>query len=54
MTRGLAVNILVAFALCVLVVTLGLLLVPDLSWATVLESLTSDGQAPCPMVERLQ
>jgi hypothetical protein len=38
MTTGLAVNVLVAFALCVLAVTLGLLLVPDLSWASVLES----------------
>jgi hypothetical protein len=42
----LAVNILAAFALCVLAVTL-VLLSPDLSWATVLESLTSSGQAPC-------
>ena len=53
MERRLAVDVLAAFALCVLAVTL-MLLAPDLSWATVLESLTSGRQAPCPMVERLQ
>jgi hypothetical protein len=36
--KRLAVNVLAAFALCVLSVALGLLLVPDLSWASVLES----------------
>lgn len=53
MTRRLTVNVLVAFALCVLAVTL-VLLVPDVSWATVLESLTTSEQAPCPMVKRHQ
>jgi len=48
------VNVLAAFLLCVLAVTLGVLLAPDVSWAAVLESLTSGQQAPCPMVERLQ
>jgi hypothetical protein len=46
-------NVLVAFALCVLAVSL-VLLVPDISWATVLEALTSGGQGACPMAERLQ
>ena len=53
MTNRLAVNVLVAFALCVLAITL-VLLVPDISWATMLEALTSGRQAPCPMVERLR
>jgi hypothetical protein len=46
--KSLTVNVLVAFALCALAVTLMLLLAPGLSWATVLESLTSSEQAPCP------
>jgi hypothetical protein len=42
------VNVLAAFALCVLAVTLGMLLLPSPSWASVLEWLTtSGGQAPC-------
>jgi hypothetical protein len=41
----LAVNVLAAFALCVLAVTLALLVVPpSLSWAAVLEALTT---SPC-------
>jgi hypothetical protein len=44
----LAVNVVVALALCALAVTLGMLLASSLSWAAVLESLTtSGGQAPC-------
>jgi hypothetical protein len=41
----LVVNVLVAFALCVLAVTLAVLLVPGLSWAAVLEWLTTT--PPC-------
>jgi hypothetical protein len=42
----LEVNVLAAFALCVLAVTLAVLVVPpSLSWAAVLEALTT--QAPC-------
>jgi hypothetical protein len=47
MTSRLAVNVLVAFALCVLAITLALS-VPDISWATMLEALTSGRQAPVP------
>ena len=53
MTSRLAANVLVAFAMCVLAITLALS-VPDISWATMLEALTSGRQAPCPMAERLQ
>jgi len=42
-----AVNVVVALALCVLAVTLSLLLVPDLSLVALLEALTS--QPPCRM-----
>ena len=49
MTNRLAVNVLVTFALCVLVVTLAMVVVPNM-----LEALTSGRQAPCPMVERLR
>jgi hypothetical protein len=41
----LTVNVLAAFALCVLAVTLAVLMVPSLSWAAVLEALTT--QPPC-------
>jgi hypothetical protein len=42
----LEVNMLAAFALCVLAVTLAVLVVPpSLSWSAVLEALTT--QAPC-------
>lgn len=41
----LAVNVLAAFALCALAVTLTVLLVPSIVWADVLEYLTS--QPPC-------
>jgi hypothetical protein len=45
--KGLAVDVLAAFALCVLAVTLGLLLAPGLLWATtVLEPLASGDPAP--------
>jgi hypothetical protein len=49
MKRLAAVIVLVAFALCVLAVTLGVLLVPGLSWAAVLEWLTTPPlcEAPC-------
>jgi hypothetical protein len=44
----LAVNVLAAFALCVLAVTLAVLVVPpSLSWAAVLEALTTQPPSPC-------
>ncbi len=45
MKDRLAVNVLAAFALCVLAVTLAVLVVPpSLSWAAVLEALTTQAQ----------
>jgi hypothetical protein len=44
--KELAVNVLLAFAVCVLVTTLVLLLVPSLSWAAVFEFLTTS-RSPC-------
>ena len=45
--KGLTVDVLASFALCVLAVTLGLLLVPGLLWATtVFEPLASGEPAP--------
>ena len=41
----LAVNVLAAFALCVVAVTLAVLLVPSIAWADVFEYLTT--QPPC-------
>jgi hypothetical protein len=43
--KGLAVNVLAAFALCALAVTLAVLLVPSIAWADVFEYLTA--QPPC-------
>jgi hypothetical protein len=49
--NSLAANVLVAFALCVLAVTLAVLLVPsDLPWASVLDSLTRQPPSPCACV----
>ena len=45
-----AVNVLAAFALCVLAVTLGLLLAPNLSLAAVIEWLTTQPPSPCACV----
>jgi hypothetical protein len=41
----LAVNVLAAFALCALAVTLAMLLVPSIAWADMFEYLTT--QPPC-------
>ena len=47
-TKGLAVVVLWAFALCVLAVALAVLLVPsNLSWAAVFELITTQGPSPC-------
>ena len=43
--KALAVNALMAFALCAMAVTLAVLLVPSIAWADVLEYLTT--QPPC-------
>ena len=43
--KALAVNVVVAFALCAMAVTLAVLLVPSIAWADVLEYLTT--QPPC-------
>ncbi len=48
--NGLAVKILLTVALCVLAVTLAMLLVPSLSWATALEWLTTPEPSPCACV----
>ena len=45
--KELAVNVLWAFAMCVLVVTLALLLVPSVSGAAVLEWITMQPPSPC-------
>jgi hypothetical protein len=47
--KRVAVIVLAAFALCVLAVTLGVLLVPGLSWAAVFEWITTTPscEAPC-------
>ncbi len=45
--KELAVNVLLAFAVCVLVVTLALLLLPSVSGAAVLEWLTTQPPSPC-------
>ena len=46
-TKRMAVNVLAALALCGLVVTLVLLLAPDISWAAVLKWLTTSSPGPC-------
>ena len=43
--KALAVNVVVAFALCAMAVTLAVLLVPSIAWADVLEYMTT--QPPC-------
>ena len=43
--KALAVNVVVAFALCAMAVALAMLLVPSIAWADVLEYLTT--QPPC-------
>ena len=43
--NSVAVNVLAASALCVLVVTVAMLLVPNIAWADVFEYLTT--QLPC-------
>ena len=43
--KALAVNALVAFALCAMAVTVAVFLVPSVAWADVLEYLTT--QPPC-------
>ena len=43
--KGLAVDVLAAFALCALGVALAVLLVPSIAWADVFEYLTT--QPPC-------
>ena len=48
--KGLAVNVLAAFALCALAVILvivAVLLVPDFSWAGTYEWMTTTGPSPC-------
>ncbi len=47
--NGLAVKVLLAFALCVLAVTLAVLLVPGLAWADVLVWVTTTPpcEGPC-------
>ena len=50
-TKGLAVVVLWAFALCMLAVALAVLLVPsNLPWAALLEWLTTQGPSPCACV----
>ena len=46
-TKRMAVNVLAAFALCGLVVTLVLHFAPDISWAAVLKWLTTSSPGPC-------
>ena len=48
--KRVSVNVLAALALCGLAVTLALLLVPDISWAAVLEWLTTNSSGPCPFL----
>jgi hypothetical protein len=43
--KALAVNVVAAFALCAMAVTLAVLLVPSIAWAEVFEYLTT--QPPC-------
>jgi len=43
--NSVAMNVLAALALCVLVVTVAMLLVPNIAWADVFEYLTT--QPPC-------
>ena len=46
-TKRMAVNVLAAFALCGLFVTLVLLFAPEISWAAVLKWLTTSRPGPC-------
>ena len=43
--KGLAVNVIAAFALCALAVTVAVFLVPSVAWADVFEYITT--QPPC-------
>jgi hypothetical protein len=45
--KRVAVNVFAVLALCGLAVTLVLLLAPDISWAAVLEWLTTSSSGPC-------
>jgi hypothetical protein len=45
--KRMAVNVLAAFALCGLFVTLVLLFAPEISWAAVLKWLTTSSPGPC-------
>ncbi len=45
--NGLALKVLLAVALCVVAVTLAVLLTSSLSWAGVLEFLTTQPPSPC-------
>jgi hypothetical protein len=46
-TKRMAVNVLAAFALCGLFVTLVLLFAPEISWAAVLKWLRTSSPGPC-------
>ena len=46
-TKRMAVNVLAAFALCGLFVTLVLLFAPEISWVAVLKWLTTSSPSPC-------
>ena len=46
-TKRMAVNVLAAFALCGLFVTLVLLFAPEISWVAVLKWLTTSSPGPC-------
>jgi predicted ester cyclase len=48
--KRMAVYVLAVLALCGLAVTLALLLAPDISWAAVLNWLTTSSSGPCPFV----
>jgi hypothetical protein len=45
--NSVAVSVLAAFALCVLVVTLSMLVVPNIAWAELFEWMTTTGPSPC-------
>jgi predicted ester cyclase len=48
--KKVAVYVLAVLALCGLAVTLALLLAPDISWAAVLNWLTTSSSGPCPFL----
>ena len=45
--NSMAVSVLAAFALCVLVVTLAMVVVPNIAWAELFEWMTMTGPSPC-------